>query len=113
MTIDDRILCKITGIQSYGLFVEYEDYQGLIHISEISDRYIDDIGRYFRVGDVIYAKVIEIDFENKKLTLSYKQGLLVSPKVLKQVDIKIGFRGLEEKLDEWIQLEKEDEEDES
>ncbi|WP_025724929.1 S1 RNA-binding domain-containing protein [Acholeplasma granularum] len=108
MKKDERILCKVTGIQPYGVFVEYENYQGLIHISEISDRFVADITKLFNVGDEIYAVVLECDQKNLKMQLSYKKGLLVDPKVLKKVDIKIGFRSLEEKLDEWVKNKKED-----
>ncbi len=107
MEINDRILCRITGVQPYGVFVEYKAYQGLIHISEVSDRYVTDIHKLFTVDDLIYAVILDIDEENKKLQLSYKKGLLVNPKVSKMVDIKIGFRSLEDKIEDWIKEKKE------
>ena len=100
--------CKITGIQTYGVFVEYEDYQGLIHISEVSDRYVADINKLFNVGDYVYAKVLDFDDTNKKLQLSYKQAQQVNERVSQQVDIKIGFRSLEKKTKEWIEAKKEE-----
>ncbi|WP_162164085.1 S1 RNA-binding domain-containing protein [Acholeplasma hippikon] len=100
--------CKITGIQSYGVFVEYEDYQGLIHISEVSDRFVADINKLFNVGDFVNAKVIDFDDATKKLQLSYKQAQQVNQRVSQQVDIKIGFRSIEKKRNEWINQKKEE-----
>src|SRR5690554_7968565 len=107
MQKNKRILCKVTGIQPYGVFVEYENYQGLIHISEVSDRFVADITKLFNIGDEIYAVVIDFDAQHQKLQLSYKRALLVDSKVMQKVDIKIGFRSLEEKLDDWVEAKKE------
>jgi|SRR5690606_6247684 len=103
----DRILVKITGIQPYGVFVEYENYQGLIHISEVSDHFVKEIDKLFTVGEMIYATVLEIDEDSNKLQLSYKAAQKIHPRVAKQVDIKIGFRSIEKKLKEWISMKKE------
>jgi len=108
MQKNKRILCKVTGIQPYGVFVEYENYQGLIHISEISDRFVADITKLFNIGDEIYAVVLDIDEQNQKLQLSYKRALLVDAKVMKKVDIKLGFRSLKDNLDLWVKQKKED-----
>lgn len=108
MEKDEVISCIITGIQDYGVFVEYNNYQGLIHISEISDRFVSDINKLFILGESVLVKVLEIDNVNKKLQLSYKQAQQVSNKVSQQVDIKIGFRSIEKKLDEWIEIKKEE-----
>lgn len=107
MEKNDRILCKITGVQPYGVFVEYQDFQGLIHISEVSDRYVMDIHKLFVVDEWIYAVVLDIDENQKKLQLSYKKALLIHPKVLQMVDIKKGFRSIENKLEDWIKDKKE------
>lgn len=108
MQKNKRILCKVTGIQPYGVFVEYENYQGLIHISEISDRFVEDITKLFNIGDEIYAVVLDIDEQNQKLQLSYKRALLVDAKVMEKVDIKRGFRSLKDNLDLWVKQKKED-----
>ncbi len=108
MQKNERILCKVTGIQPYGVFVEYDNYQGLIHISEVSDRFVTDITKLFNVGDEIYAVVLDFDDKNHKMQLSYKRALLVDSKVMQKVDIKIGFRSLKEKLDDWVETKKEE-----
>jgi general stress protein 13 len=108
MKKDTVITCKVTGIQAYGVFVEYEDYQGLIHISEVSDWYVADIHKIFAVGDIIDAYILEVDEEKKKLQLSYKKAQKIHPKVAKQVDIKIGFRSINKRMNEWIKEKSEE-----
>jgi general stress protein 13 len=106
MKINDQITCKITGIQSYGVFVSYEDYSGLIHISELSDQYVSSIGELMCVGDEVEAVVLDIDEEQKRLKLSYKQANPVHPKIQKMVKIKIGFHTLSKALPHWVEKAK-------
>jgi ribosomal protein S1 len=49
--------------------------EGLIHISEIAWEKVDDPGQYLKIGDTIKVKVIGLDTETGKLTLSIKQLL--------------------------------------
>ncbi len=110
MKINDTITCTVTGIQSYGVFVSYEDYSGLIHISEVSDQYIPSIEDILCLGDTIEAVVLEIDEEQKRLKLSYKQANPIHPKIARQVKIKIGFHSLSKALPFWIDKTKKKEE---
>ncbi len=64
---------KVTRVVDFGVFVELVPGQeGLVHISELSDRRIHDIHRLVKVGDVIPVKVIKID-ELGRLALSVKR----------------------------------------
>lgn len=96
----DIILVEVTGFVDYGVFVKKDDYTGLIHISEISDRFVKDITLFARVGDTVSAYVIEVDEERKKLTLSYKRcgskRKIIVPKG------EIGFEGLKKELPKWV-----------
>lgn len=66
---------RVTGIQPYGVFVSLgRDFNGLIHISELTDEYVKDISDYVQIGDVVRVKVLEIDYENKTAKLSLKQA---------------------------------------
>ena len=59
---------EVTGIESYGIFVKIDDNtNGLIHISEIANKYISNITKYVNVGEKIYAKVIDYDSDNNRL----------------------------------------------
>ena len=66
---------RITNIQSYGVFVELEKgIEGLVHISEISwtKRFLN-LSEMFAIGDSLGAKVIGVDPQEKKISLSIKQ----------------------------------------
>lgn len=102
----DRISCVATGIQPYGVFIEYQNYSGLIHISEISDHYIDDIEEIIKVGDLIDVIVLDVDETNKRLKLSYKQANPIHPKIKGMVKIKKGFHPLARALPHWIEKSK-------
>lgn len=66
---------KVSRIMPFGAFVALPDNNvGLVHISEASTTYIEDINQYFKIGDVVKAKVIKID-ENGKISLSVKKAL--------------------------------------
>lgn len=59
-----------------------------------------DVSDFFRVGDMIDAKIIEIDPDTNRLKLSYKQ---IKRKSINRF-YSIGFTSLEEKLPEWIEF---------
>ena len=64
---------KVTGITKFGAFVEIEKgVTGLVHISEISQSYIDDISKVLKIGDIVKVKILSC--ENKKLSLSIKKS---------------------------------------
>lgn len=86
----------VTGIVNFGLFIDLEGLEGLVHISEISWDKISDLNKMFKVGDKIKAKIISLD--NKRVSLSiksltpdpwldaiseYKEGEVVKGKVTK------------------------------
>ena len=103
---NDVIKVKVTGVQKYGAFVNSEDdnYDGLIHISEISYGFVKNINDYVKIGDKIYAEVINIDKNSNQLRLSikdidYKKD---GSKLKRIAETKSGFEPLKENLDEWI-----------
>src|SRR5690606_2608577 len=64
---------KVTGIQPYGAFIALdEETQGLVHISEITHGFVKDINDYLSVGDVVKVKVLSVDEENNKVSLSIR-----------------------------------------
>ena len=98
------VKCKITGIEKYGLFVKLDnDYTGLIHISEISDKYIRDVNKLFFVGDIIEAKIIEVDEEKKQIKLSLKEKNASKINNLVLQEKGGGFKPLKDNLDYWIE----------
>lgn len=69
----DIVDVKITGIQPYGAFASLPDNStGLIHISEISDKFVKSIDSFVKVGEFIKVKVIDFDEETNHAKLSLK-----------------------------------------
>lgn len=102
---NDVIRVQITGIQKYGAFASLDNnYNGLIHISEISYGYVKNISDFVNVGDNIYAEVVNIDDNNKQIKLSikdidYKKN---GVKLKRMAETKNGFKPLQENLEPWI-----------
>lgn len=66
---------KILKINPFGLFVELDrDIHGLAHISEISDKPIQDISQVAKIGDVKEFRILSIEPKNHRLGLSLKKG---------------------------------------
>ena len=71
--IGDIVKCEVTGITNYGVFVKLENgYDGLIHISEVSSKFVSNLEKLYIAGDIINAKVIEVDNEKSQVKLSVK-----------------------------------------
>jgi small subunit ribosomal protein S1 len=65
---------KITNFTDFGIFVEIEDgIEGLVHISEISQKRVKSSAELYNVGDVVSAVVKSIDVKTKKIRLSIKE----------------------------------------
>ena len=102
--INDEVTGIVTGIESYGIFVNVDDYSGLIHISEISENFVRNVGDFAIVGDKIKVKIIEIDEAEKHLKLSLKSLNEEKKKSKKEkiVETSKGFQSLEDSLEEWV-----------
>ncbi len=99
----DIVIAKITSIVGYGAFVSVGDYIGLVHISEFSDNYVKSIKEFVSVDQEIRLRVLEIDEENKKVKLSYKQLHKTRGIKCRVPEYNIGFETLDEKLSGWIE----------
>lgn len=65
----------VRNVIDFGAFVDIGVHQdGLVHISEICDRYIKHPSEELTVGDVVNVKVIGVDVEKKRISLSIKQA---------------------------------------
>ena len=64
---------KIINITNFGVFVEVCGKTGLVHISEISNRYVKDIKDYLKGIENIKVKVLAVD-DSGKISLSIKQA---------------------------------------
>ena len=66
---------KVTKLVPFGAFVRVEDgIEGLVHISELAERHVELPEQVVNVGDEIFVKVIDIDLERRRISLSLKQA---------------------------------------
>lgn len=74
--VGDIVNCFVTGFKEYGIFVKVDnDYNGLIHISEISSSIlIITVKVMLKLDEKIYAKVIEVDNNTKLLKIIYQNN---------------------------------------
>jgi len=116
--VDQVIEGKVTGIQPYGAFVALnDDVQGLVHISEVTHGYVKDINEHLAVGDDVNVKVLNVDENSKKVSLSIRateeapkqqnKTTRKQPTVTQQQgDGSVGFNSLKDKLEEWLEQSK-------
>lgn len=104
----------ITSIKKYGVFLSFDgSYIGLLHISEISSNFVNNIRSFFQIGDTVTVVVKKVDVKTKFLNVSIKnlpddlnpyKEILPSKKVtsyLKEID----FSKLEKTLPKMIKDE--------
>jgi small subunit ribosomal protein S1 len=75
--VGDLVAVSIVRIASFGVFVEIlPGIEGVVFLSELDERKIEDPGELFKVGDERKAKLIKINQMDKKISLSFKQAQL-------------------------------------
>jgi small subunit ribosomal protein S1 len=80
--IGDVVEGRVTKIVAFGAFVEiYEGIEGLVHISELANRHVERPDEVVSVSQQVLVKVIEIDSDRRRLSLSIKrvEGQQVEP----------------------------------
>ncbi len=81
--VDSEVDAKIVSLTSFGAFAQIiPGVDGLVHISQISHKHIGTPAEVLKVGDVVKAKIMEIDFDKKRVSLSIKA--LVEPPVVEE-----------------------------
>ena len=66
---------KVTKLVPFGAFVRVEEgIEGLVHISELAERHIELPEQIVQVNDDIFVRVIDIDLERRRISLSLKQA---------------------------------------
>ncbi len=66
---------KVTKLVPFGAFVRVEDgIEGLVHISELAQRHVEVPEQVVKVGEDVFVKVIDIDLERRRISLSLKQA---------------------------------------
>ncbi len=71
--IDDVVKATIVSTTSFGAFAQIIDgVDGLIHISQLADKKVENVKDIVSVGDVVDVKIIDIDDESKRISISMR-----------------------------------------
>ncbi len=73
LNIGDIVKGEVKRFTDFGAFVEVNGVDGLVHLSQISWNHVKKAQDYLKAGDIIDVKIIDMDRENKKLSLSIKE----------------------------------------
>ena len=103
--VGEIITGTITGIEDYGIFLSFgNNSSGLIHISEISDKFIKDIHKYSRINDELSAQILSYEGNNHyKLSIKRMNHNDSDSKLETPSETELGFSTLSSKLPEWIE----------
>ncbi len=85
--VESEVDCKIISLTSFGAFAQIiPGVDGLVHISQIAHKHIGTPAEVLKVGDVVKAKIMEIDFDKKRVSLSIKA--LIDPPVAEETPVE-------------------------
>jgi small subunit ribosomal protein S1 len=71
---------KVTKLVPFGSFVRVEEgIEGLVHISELAERHVEIPEQVVQVNDDVMVKIIDIDLERRRISLSLKQANETAP----------------------------------
>ena len=73
-SVGDELEGKVTKVVAFGAFVEIlEGVEGLVHISELAQQHVENPREIVHPGDDVRVKILEIDSERRRLSLSIKR----------------------------------------
>jgi small subunit ribosomal protein S1 len=85
-SIGDELEGKVTKVVAFGAFVEIlEGVEGLVHISELAQQHVENPREIVQPGDDVKVKILEIDSERRRLSLSIKR---VEDQILPRRDVQ-------------------------
>ena len=72
-SVGDTISVKIVSVTPFGAFAQIMDgVDGLIHISQLANKRVDNVKDIVSVGDVVDVKIIDVDIESKRISISMR-----------------------------------------
>jgi len=64
----------VTNVAAFGAFVDIGVHQdGLVHVSQLADRFVKDPHEVVKAGDVVKVRVVEVDVKRKRIALSMRK----------------------------------------
>jgi len=80
---------QVTKLVPFGAFVRVADgVEGLVHISELADRHVDTAEQVVAVNENVKVKIIEVDSERRRISLSIKQASTEGPPVIEEIELE-------------------------
>jgi small subunit ribosomal protein S1 len=74
-TINQVVPGEVTKLVPFGAFIRvFDGIEGLVHISELAQRHVEIPEQVVQVGDQLFVKIIDIDLERRRISLSLKQA---------------------------------------
>ena len=74
--VDDIVKGKVVQLKEYGAFIELEPgLDGLVHISQVANKHVSNINEELTLGQEVCAKILDIDTERRRISLSIKEAL--------------------------------------
>jgi len=71
-----RIPGVITNVTTFGAFVDIGVHQdGLVHISQLANRFVKDPGQVVRVNQRVMVTVLDVELERNRISLSMKENV--------------------------------------
>jgi protein Tex len=65
----------VTNVANFGAFVDIGVHQdGLVHVSQLADRFVDDPKKFVKVGQIVKVRVLEVNEALKRISLTMKSG---------------------------------------
>ena len=89
--IGDEMEATVTAVTAYGVFVNAQGLDGLVHVSEISWDKVESPADYAKVGDKVHVKLIDMSEDGKRVAYSMKQ-LSGDPWTEVSEDFKVGAK---------------------
>ncbi|MFH1868895.1 MAG: S1 RNA-binding domain-containing protein [Candidatus Omnitrophota bacterium] len=79
LRVGDTVEAEVFKITSFGAFVKLSDgKRALIHISQVADNFVKNINDYLKLGDVVKARILNIEADKIDLTLKKPKDETVS-----------------------------------
>jgi uncharacterized protein len=70
----------VTNVTNFGAFIDIGVHQdGLVHISEMADKFVDDAKKLVTAGQIVQVRVLDVDVSQKRISLSMKKESAVKP----------------------------------
>ena len=71
----------VSNVAQFGAFIDLGVHQdGLVHVSQLSNKFVNDAREVVKTGDIVKVKVLEVDMARKRISLTMKLDVAVAPR---------------------------------